>query len=417
MPRQLSRLTALQVTKLAKPGLYGDGGGLTLQITQAGVKSWLFRYMREGKAHGMGLGATHTVSLAEARVKALDARKLLDAGQDPLMVKKQQQMTSILERSKMMTFDQCAKAYIQAHKASWKNAKHQNQWTNTLDTYASPFFGKIPVAEIDTTLIVKCLSPIWEIKTETASRLRGRIEAVLGWATTSGYRTGENPARWKGHLENLLANIAKTSRTKNHPSLPWQRIGEFMTALRAREGVASKAVEFAILTACRSGEVRGACWDEFDFEEKIWTIPAKRMKASREHQVPLSEAALAILTNTRAKCSALQTPESDTAQVKFVFTGTKGQILSDMSLTAVIRRMNSETEQAVWTDTKGDGITVHGFRSTFRMWAAENTAYPREVAEHALAHQLPDAVERAYQRGTQFAKRKALMIDWAAQCK
>ena len=403
MARQLSKLTALQVTKLTKPGLYGDGGGLTLQITKAGVKSWLFRFMREGKAYGMGLGATHTFSLAEARQKALAARKLLADGVNPLTEKKEKLLAMALERARMMTFDQCSKAYIEAHKASWKNAKHLDQWTNTLATYASPVFGQLPVAEIDTALVVKCLTPIWQTKTETASRLRGRIESVLGWAATSGYRTGENPARWKGHLENLLANISKTSRTKNHPSLPWQRIGEFMAALNAREGTAASALAFTILTACRSGEVRGAQWSEFDFTEKVWTIPAKRMKAPREHQVPLSEAALAVLESM---------PQSG----PFVFAGTKGQALSDMSLTAVIRRMNSDESKPIWVDAAGDGVTVHGFRSTFRMWTAETTAYPREVAEHALAHKLPDAVERAYQRGTQFLKRQLLMAEWGMYC-
>lgn len=416
MARQLNRLTALQVSKMSKPGLYGDGGGLTLQITRAGVKSWLFRYMREGKAYGMGLGATHTIGLSEARQKALDARKLLADGLNPMIVKKQKLLAVALEHAKMMTFDQCAAAYIEAHKASWKNAKHIGQWTNTLATYASPVFGQQSVANVDTALIMKCLSPIWQSKTETASRLRGRIESVLGWATTSGYRTGENPARWKGHLENLLATIGKSSRTKNLPSLPWQRIGEFMLALKARHGVASKAVEFAVLTACRSGEVRGAQWSEFDIAERVWTIPSARMKAGREHQVPLSEAALSLLMSIRhihmVSVDQLNIP----AGSRFVFAGTKTQALSDMSLTAVIRRMNAEAEKPIWIDANGDGITVHGFRSSFRMWAAEMTAYPREVAEHALAHQLPDAVERAYQRGTQFSKRRALMAEWGIVC-
>lgn len=404
MARKQQRLSALQVSKLTKPGLYGDGGGLTLQITATGAKSWLLRYMVAGKPFGMGLGPTHTVSLAEARQKALEARKLLLDGINPLAAKKQGQIAAALADAKMMSFDQCAEAYILAHKAGWKNAKHGDQWTNTLNTYASPVFGHLPVAEIDTGLVVKCLAPIWESKTETASRVRGRIESVLGWATTSGYRTGENPARWKGHLENLLATISKTSRTKNHPSLPWQRIGAFMAALRVRDGVAARAVEFAILTACRSGEVRGAKWAELNTAGKLWTIPAERMKAKREHQVPLSDAALALLESM---------PKDSDDDV--VFAGTKGQPLSDMSLTAVIRRMNGD-EKPVWADVNGEGITVHGFRSTFRMWAAETTNYPREVAEHALAHQLPDAVERAYQRGSQFAKRAALMAEWAAFC-
>ena len=404
MARLQQRLSALQVTKLTKPGLYGDGGGLTLQITPTGVKSWLFRYMVDGQAFGMGLGPTHTVSLAEARKKALDARKLLIDGINPLSAKKQNQIAAALAAAKTMTFDQCAEAYILAHQAGWKNAKHRDQWANTLNTYASPVFGHLPVATIDTGLVVKCLAKIWDSKTETASRLRGRIESVLGWATTSGYRTGENPARWKGHLENLLATISKTSRTKNHPSLPWPRIGAFMSALRLREGVSARAVEFAILTACRSGEVRGARWAEFDIGGKLWTIPAARMKAKREHQIPLSDPAVALLASIR------KGREED-----IVFAGTKGQPLSDMALTAMIRRMNGD-DNPIWVDANGDRITVHGFRSSFRMWAAEATDFPREVAEHALAHQLPDAVERAYQRGSQFAKRAALMAQWALYC-
>lgn len=416
MARQLHRLSALQVAKLNKPGLYGDGGGLTLQITPSGSKSWLFRYMREGKAHGMGLGPTHTISLAEARLKALEARKQLIDGLNPLEVKKEARQAQALERAKRMTFDQCAKAYIDAHKAGWKNEKHIQQWTNTIEAYASPFYGHLPVAEVDTALVVKSLSLIWQTRPETASRLRGRIESVLDWATTSGYRVGDNPARWKGHLENLLANVSKTTRIQNHPSLPWQKIGAFMSALHSREGAAARAVEFAVLTACRSGEVRGAQWSEFDLTEKIWTIPAERMKAGREHQVPLSDAAMAALASIQADIEAKRYRGLQPEPSLYVFPGSKGQILSDMSLTAVLRRMNSEEEKPLWLDPTGKGITVHGFRSTFRMWAAENTNYPREVAEHALAHQLPDAVERAYQRGTQFAKRMKLMKDWGRFC-
>lgn len=416
MARPLHKLSALQVNKLNKPGLYGDGAGLTLQITTSGSKSWLFRYMREGKAHGMGLGPTHTISLAEARLKALEARKQLIDGLNPLEVKKEARQARALERAKRMTFDQCAKAYIEAHKAGWKNEKHIQQWTNTIEAYASPFYGHLPVAEVDTALVVKSLSLIWQNRPETASRLRGRIESVLGWATTSGYRVGENPARWKGHLENLLANVSKTARIQNHPSLPWQKIGAFMSALHSREGSAARAVEFAVLTACRSGEVRGAQWAEFDLTEKVWTIPADRMKAGREHQVPLSEAALTVLASMQANAAAGRDRGIHAEPSPYVFPGSKGQILSDMSLTAVLRRMNSDEEKPLWVDPTGKGITVHGFRSTFRMWTAETTNYPREVAEHALAHQLPDAVERAYQRGTQFAKRTALMAEWGVHC-
>jgi integrase len=400
MARQQHRLTALQVTKLNKPGLYGDGGGLTLQITPAGAKSWLHRYMIAGKSYAMGLGPTHTVSLAEARQKALEGRQLLLDGVNPLLARNQQQAALKLAESNMMTFDQCAEAYIQAQKASWKNAKHAKQWSSTLKTYASPVFGTAPVADVDTGLVVKCLAPIWESKTETATRVRGRIESVLGWATTSGYRSGENPARWKGHLENLLATISKTKRTKNHPARPWQQAGAFVHSLRGRAGVAALALEFLILTACRSGEVRGAHWEEFDLDERLWTIPAARMKSGREHQIPLSDAAVKIL-------AALPKDSN------IVFPGTRGQALSDMSLTAVIRRMGDLHD---WVDGDGSRVTVHGFRTTFRMWAAEMTNYPREVAEHALAHQLPDAVERAYQRGSQFTKRTSLMADWAVYC-
>ena len=400
MARQQNRLTALQVTKLSKPGLYGDGGGLTLQITPAGVKSWLHRYMIDGKSFAMGLGPTHTVDLAEARRKALEGRRLLLDGVNPLLARNQQQVAAKLAETNMMTFDQCAEAYIQAKKPSWKNAKHAKQWSSTLKTYASPVFGAAPVADVDTGLVVKCLAPIWESKTETATRVRGRIESVLGWATTSGYRTGENPARWKGHLENLLATISKVRRTKNHPALPWQQAGAFVHALRARAGVAARALEFLVLTACRSGEVRGALWAEFDLDGRLWTIPAARMKGAREHQIPLSDPAVRIL--------AALSKDSD-----IVFPGTKGQALSDMSLTAVVRRMGGRHD---WVDADGARVTVHGFRTTFRMWAAEMTNYPREVAEHSLAHQLPDAVERAYQRGSQFTKRTSLMSDWAVYC-
>ena len=410
MPRTIGRLTAKEVEKKSAPGLYGDGGGLTLQITKAGVKSWLMRYMTNGKARGMGLGPLHTVSLAEARQKAADARRQLIDGIDPLAAKEQRKAEAALAKARMMTFDQCASAYIDAHRASWKNAKHADQWRNTIATYVSPIIGSLPVHEIDTALVVKILAQaddsgeqFWRAKNETASRVRGRIESILGWATTSGYRSGDNPARWKGHLENLLATISKVDRTKNHPSLAWARVGAFMNELRQREGIAARAVEFAILTASRSGEVRGARWSEIDLIAGLWTIPGARMKGKREHEVPLSEATLELLKRLPRK-----------NEDEIVFPGTKGQPLSDMSLTAVIRRMNRDVP--TWFDKNGNVITVHGFRSSFRMWAAESTNFPREVAEHALAHQLPDVVERAYQRGTQFHKRATMMKEGAKFC-
>lgn len=349
----------------------------------------------------MGLGAVHTVTLPEARAKAKECRLILLEGKDPLETRKASKLAEALERAKMMTFDQCAAAYIAAHRSGWKNAKHASQWGNTLETYASPIIGKMPVALVDTALVVKVLSqrgkdklPLWESKTETATRLRGRIESILDWATVSKYRQGDNPARWRGHLDNLLADPSRSKRTVHHPALPWQAVGAFMATLRKQEGIAAKAVELAILTACRSGEVRLATWAEFDLDAALWVIPAERMKAKREHRVPLSAAALALL-------------ESMPRMGNLVFPGAKpGKPLSDMSLTAVLRRMK-----------RGD-ITVHGFRSSFRDWCAESVAnaFPREVCEHALAHSLPDKVEAAYRRGDLIEKRTMLMQAWADYC-
>ena len=404
-----ARLTVKEIQRKTTPGLHGDGGGLWLQITKTGVKSWLFRFMVKGKAYGMGLGPLHSVTLAEARHKAANARRLLVEGINPLEERRRLHAQDAATRARTMSFAACSAQYIAAHRAAWKNAKHGEQWSSTLQTYVHPVIGKLPVGDIDTALIVKVLTQrdpkgnsFWEVKTETASRVRGRIEAILGWATTSGFRSGDNPARWKGNLENLLANISKRSRVKNHPSLPWQQVDAFMSSLDKREGIAARAVEFAIITACRSNEVRGARWSEIDLDAKIWTIPSSRMKAGREHEVPLSVEALALLKRLHASS-------------ELVFPGIQNQVLSDMSLTQVIRRMVRDGQ--VWTDRDGRTVTVHGFRSTFRMWAPEATNYPCEVAEHALAHQLPDAVERAYQRGTQFAKRIELMRDWGSLCK
>lgn len=394
MARLVDKLTPLGVSKATKPGYYGDGGGLWLQVSPSGSKSWIFRFTLSKKQREMGLGAVHTVTLPEARAKAKECRLILLEGKDPLETRKASKMVEALERAKMMTFDQCAAAYIAAHRSGWKNAKHASQWENTLETYASPIIGKMPVALVDTALVVKVLSPIWQTKTETATRLRGRIESVLDWATVSKYRQGDNPARWRGHLDNLLADPSRSKRTVHHPALPWQEVGAFMAALRKQEGIAAKAVELAILTACRSGEVRLAAWAEFDLEAALWVIPAERMKAKREHRVPLSAAALALL-------------ESIPRMGNLVFPGAKpGKPLSDMSLTAVLRRMN-----------RGD-ITVHGFRSTFRDWCAESVAnsFPREVCEHALAHSLPDKVEAAYRRGDLIEKRTLLMQAWADYC-
>jgi len=380
----MGKLNSMSVSKTDAPGYYGDGGGLWLQVAKGGSKSWVFRFTLNGKRREMGLGPTHTIGLAEARARALECRKQVLDRKDPIEQRK------LAQARDGMTFDQCAAAYIEAHRASWRNAKHAAQWSSTLTTYASPVIGQTPVAAVDTAAVMRVLRPIWSVKTETASRLRGRIESVLGWATTSGYRSGDNPARWRGHLQNLLAAPSKVAKVSHHASLPWQDAPALMARLRGCDGLAARALEFLILTAARSGEVRLARWGEIS--DGVWTVPADRMKAGREHRVPLSEPALALLASLPRMGD-------------YIFPGVRyGKPLSDMSLTAVLRRMDRHD------------ITVHGFRSTFRMWAAEATAYPREVCEHALAHSLPDKVEAAYQRSDLFVKRTSLMREWADFC-
>jgi len=394
MARTIAKLSAVGVNKLTAPGYHCDGAGLYLQVSKAGSKSWIFRFTREKKQREMGLGPLHTITLAEARVKAKDCRTLLLDGKDPLDARLATKVADALERAKMLTFDQCAAAYIAVHRAGWKNAKHAAQWESTIATYAGPVIGALPVSEIDTALVVKVLTPIWHAKTETATRLRGRIESILDWATVSKFRTGENPARWRGHLDNLLAAPAKIAKVDHHPALPWAEMSEFMAQLRRAEGYGARALEFAILTAARSGEVRGATWGEINLDAALWTIPAERMKAGVEHQVPLAPAAIAMLRS-------LGHSEG------YLFPGQReGRPLSDMSLSAVLRRLGM------------NDITVHGFRSTFSDWCAEavGNTYPREVREHALAHKLLDKVEAAYRRGTLLDKRTLLMQDWAEYC-
>lgn len=390
----MGKLTALEVKNAtaAKRGRYiGDGHGLWLQVIPTGAKSWIYRYTRDGRAREMGLGPTHTVSLAEARAKALECRQGLLRGADPLADREAARLAGRLEAAKMMTFDQCAAAYIEAHRAGWKNAKHASQWVSTIATYASPIIGKLPVAAIDTPLVMKIVEPIWQTKTETASRLRGRIEAILDWATVRELRQGENPARLRGHLDHLLAKRLASARG-HHAALPFIEIGDFMADLRKQEGTGALALELAIHTAARTGEVIGARWEEFDLAAGVWTIPAERMKSKKEHRVPLSASAIALLGDQGEPGG-------------FVFAGRrKGEPLSNMALLMTLRRMGR-------TD-----LTAHGFRSTFRDWAGETTGYPREVIEHALAHQLKDKAEAAYARGSLFDKRRRLMADWAGYC-
>lgn len=400
----INKLSAMAVQKAKEPGYYGDGGGLWLQISKLGGKSWVFRFTLQGKTREMGLGPAHTVSLAEARAKALAHRKAIAEGHDPIEARKAEQQRAKLEAAKMKTFAECAKAYIEAHQAGWKSEKHAKQWAATFETYAFPKIGQLPVAAIDTSLVLTVLqqeveadgeakSQLWHAKTETASRLRGRIESVLDWATVRGYRQGENPARWKGHLDKLLPSRNKVQKVEHHAALPYADIGAFMVKLRKREGIAARALEFAILTAARSGEVRGATWGEIDLQARTWTIPAARMKAGKEHRIPLSDKAVELLESVPRIVGS-----------EYVFPAPRKGQLSDMSLTAVLRRMEC-----------GD-LTQHGFRSTFRDWAGETTAYPREVIEHALAHQLKDKAEAAYQRGDLLTKRSRLMADWARYC-
>lgn len=395
MAKGIEKLTAFQVKKTTTPGYYGDGGGLWLQVSRSGTKSWIFRFKSPvlARSRYMGLGSLDTYTLAEARIRAKEARQVVDRGQDPLEQRKIQRQQSRLSASLLMTFAQCGEAYIEAHQAGWKNHKHAAQWRSTLSTYAFPVIGNLLVSSIDTPLVLRILEPIWTVKNETATRLRGRIESILDWATVRGYRTGDNPARWKGHLDKLLAAPSKVQKVKHHPALAYSEIAEFMKSLAQREGMASLALQFVILTAARSGEVRGARWDEIDRINRTWTIPASRMKAGKEHQIPLSDAAMSVLNKTQA---FVENP--------LVFPAPRGGVLSDMTMAAVLKRMERSD------------LTVHGFRSTFRDWAGETTAFPREVIEHALAHQLKDKAEAAYARGTLFAKRRLLMDEWANYC-
>lgn len=399
MARQIEKLSSLFVARASEPGWYGDGGNLWLQVTPSGSKSWLFRYKTAGKTKVVGLGATHTVSLAEARKKARAMRQQLLDFIDPAAARLKRKAAA----RNVITFEEAASKYIESKRSGWKSQKHAEQWTNTLKTYCGPINGR-SVAEIQIADVMECLEPIWKTKSETASRVRQRMERVLDWAKTAGYRSGDNPAAWKGVLDNLLASPAKVVKKTHHPSLPYSQAPAFMRDLRTHSGISALALEFLILTATRSGEVRMATWDEID--GNTWTIPAERMKAGREHQVPLSKQAMAVL----AKVPRL-------AGNNYIFPSSQeGKCISDMSMTALLRGMKVKTEKSTetgWTDKEGKTIVAHGFRSTFRMWVAEQTNYVREVAEHALAHKLPDKVEAAYQRETVLPKRILLMQDWA----
>ncbi|RZI79906.1 MAG: DUF4102 domain-containing protein [Rubrivivax sp.] len=393
MPKKAKELAAIEVSRLLEPGLHAVGGvaGLTLQVQSTGARSWVLRFSVGGKRREMGLGGYPDVTLADAKRRAREEREKADNGVDPIEERKVASSRLRAESAKAFTFKQSAQAYIEAHEPSWRNAKHAEQWRNTLaSTY--PVLGDLHVRDVALPHILAVLQPIWKTKTETATRLRGRIESVLDWATARGYREGLNPARWKGHLDHLLPAPSKIMKAGHLPALPVDSMGKFMQDLRAQAGMGARALEFVILTAARSGEARGATWSEIDMDKAVWTVPGERMKAGKEHRVPLQDAALSLLRSLPRM-----------AGTQLVFPAPRGGPLSDMALVAVTRRMEVPA-------------VPHGFRSTFRDWAAERTNYPREVAEMALAHVIANKVEAAYRRGDLFDKRRRMMDDWATFC-
>lgn len=387
-----NRLTVRGVEAKLARGRYSDGDGLVLQVSRWGTKAWVFRYQRDGVERHMGLGPVHTFSLVEARELARECRQLVKQGSDPIEMRKAKRQAALLEATRSVTFQVCAEKYVTDHKAGWRNEKHRAQWSSTLETYAYPIIGALSVASVDTALVLKCLEPIWKAKPETGKRLRGRIESILDSAAARGYRSGENPARWRGHLDQLLPAPGKVRAVVHHPAMPWADLPGFMGELRTREETAARALELTVLTALRTGEVIGARWGEFELAQKVWTIPSARMKATRDHRVPLSRRALEIL--------AAVARDGD-----YVFAGRQpGEPLSNMAMLKTLERMAR------------DDVTVHGFRSTFRDWAAESTNYPNHVVEMALAHVVGDKVEAAYRRGDLFEKRRRLMEEWARYC-
>lgn len=387
-------LTALKIKQNLKPGMYADGLGLYLKVRPGSSKSWIFRYRIGGKLRDMGLGPFHTVSLAEAREKAEVCRAIRLKGLDPLEERLKEQQAKTIAAAEAITFEKCAENYIDSHKASWKNSKHADQWTATLQTYVYPVFKDRPVSAIDDALVLKVLQPIWKDKTETASRIRGRIERILDWARVMKYRAGDNPARWKGHLDHLLAKRSRVATVVHHAALPIDETPNFIHILRQEETVVASAFEFCILNATRTSETLGMRWSEYDEQAQLWMVPAARMKAGRDHRIPLAQRSQLILAKMR---------ENRTGD--FVFPGgVKERPLSTMAFLMLLRRL-----------TRTD-ITAHGFRSTFRDWAAERTDFTNEVVEMALAHTISNKVEAAYRRGDLFDKRRQLAEAWAAFC-
>lgn len=396
MPKKLSNALTPLAVKNAKPGRHADGGGLHLLVKESGARSWVYRFMLNGKSRDIGLGPAGPdgISLANAR-DARDALRLkVKAGIDPLEERQRETAEALAAAQAAqvagITFQAVAETYIGANEESWRNDKHRQQWKNTLATYVYPVIGDLPVAEVATSHVLQILEPIWKTKAETASRVRGRMETILDAAKARGYREGENPARWRGHIAQILPTRSRLTRG-HHKAMPYEAISAFVGALRKRKAVAALALEFTILTAARTGEVIGATWDEVDLDKAIWTVPASRMKAGKEHRVPLSPRAVEILKSTQE------------LRKEWLFPAIKVGKMSGMAMTMLLRRMKVD-------------VTVHGFRSGFRDWSAECTRYAHEVAEMALAHTIENKVERAYRRGDLFEKRRRLMDEWATYC-
>jgi integrase len=395
----LNKLSARAVESVSKRGRYSDGGGLVLQISKWGTKSWIFRYERDGRDRHMGLGPLVDLSLAEARDKAACCRKLLLDGIDPQHARTTERQQRAEEVARSVPFEECGEQYLAAYEPTWRNPKHRAQWRSTLKTYVYPVIGKLPASSVDTTLVMKILDPIWHAKPETAGRVRGRIESIWDWAKGRGYCAGENPARWKGHLEHQLPKRSKVKRVRHHPALPYAELPAFMAELRAREGRSARALEFTVLTAARTGAVIGGILSEVDFKAKIWTVPPERAGTKiigedvKPRRVPLCDRAVWILENI-----------SREAGDQHLFPGAEpGDPLSNMAMLELMREMRP-------------GYVPHGFRSTFKDWCSETTNYPSEVSEAALWHVVADKVEAAYRRGELFKKRQRLMDEWARYC-
>jgi len=395
MGRTIHRLSARQIAA-ARPAqgeriFLADGGNLHCQVTRgksdAINRSWIFRYELDGQRHDLGLGSLNDLDLAEARAKARSLRQKLLDGIDPHEERQQlraNRLAKLAERARAMTFRDCAVRCIEAHSDGWRNAEHHRQWVTSLEQYVYPIIGDLPVDEISTPHIVKVLEPIWKAIPETASRVRGRCEKILGWAQVRGFRSGDNPARWRGHLAELFTAKGKMQPAKHHAALPFTDVPQLVAEIAAIDHVAARALEFTILTAARAGEVLGATWDEVDLTTKVWTVPAKRMKAGKPHRVPLSDRALALLRTL---------PRTD----KRIFP------IGEVAMLLLLKKLRS-------------GVTVHGFRSSFRDWCSEKTSYPPVIAELALAHAVGDKTERSYARSDLVVKRARLMQEWATWC-